>query len=113
MYKKGISSDPKLWQTFFSSGVLNWDDNDKLESEWVVRPNGMKLFFSICIPMMATILATWGIVHYLMIRRHRPKKPVVLDKKARVDIEAVRDGLARVQPAAAGGGGLGIVTPIA
>lgn len=55
-------------QTFFSSGVLRWDEDGTLGSDWVVRVSGMKLFMYICVPMMLLILVGWfGL--YLHARR--------------------------------------------
>lgn len=60
--------------TFFSSGVLHWNEEDPdLGSDWVVRSDGMRLFFSICAPMMVVILAGWAAV-WLRLRRQRQKK---------------------------------------
>ncbi|EMR64091.1 hypothetical protein UCREL1_8951 [Eutypa lata UCREL1] len=59
-----------LWQTFFSSGVLNWNDEGLLESDWVVRPDALRLFMVICVPMMALIIAGWSLM-YTLVRRKR------------------------------------------
>ena len=51
-------------QTFFSSGVLHWDDDGTLGSDWVFRANGFKLFIAICVPMMAVTLSGWLYMSY-------------------------------------------------
>jgi hypothetical protein len=53
-----------LWQTFFSSGVLDWDNDGGLRSE------ALRLFLLISIPMMAIIVLGWLAV-YLVVRRKR------------------------------------------
>lgn len=58
------------WQTFFSSGVLHWDDDGTLGSDWVIRADALKLFLYICFPMMVIILAGW-LAMYLMVQRKR------------------------------------------
>ncbi|KAK0625103.1 hypothetical protein B0T17DRAFT_491912 [Bombardia bombarda] len=50
--------------TFFSSGVLNWDDDGKLGSEWVIRQQGLRLFLMICLPMMVVIIAGWALLYW-------------------------------------------------
>ncbi|GAB1319452.1 hypothetical protein MFIFM68171_09662 [Madurella fahalii] len=62
--------------TFFSSGVLHWDEDGKLGSDWVVRGEGIRLFLSICLPMMAIIIAGWAVMYGVArrwARRHRQK----------------------------------------
>ncbi|OTA94293.1 hypothetical protein M434DRAFT_384027 [Hypoxylon sp. CO27-5] len=56
--------------TLFSSGVFHWDDDGSLGSDWVIRKNALKLFFSVSLPMMAIILSAWSLL-YLYMRRKR------------------------------------------
>ncbi|RYP21567.1 hypothetical protein DL765_002203 [Monosporascus sp. GIB2] len=58
------------WQTFFSSGVLNWNDEGLLDSDWVLRSEALKLFLFICVPLMIVILAGWSLM-YMVVRRKR------------------------------------------
>lgn len=63
-------------QTFFSSGVLHWDEDGTLGSDWVVRGEGIRLFLSICLPMMAIIITGWAVMYGIArrwARRHRQK----------------------------------------
>lgn len=60
-------------QTFFSSGILHWDDGGALGYDWKLRKDGMKLFFAISFPMMALILAGWFAL-YLRARRKGGKR---------------------------------------
>ncbi len=55
-------------QTFFSSGVLRWDEDGTLGYDWVVRSEGMRLFMAICLPMMVITIAAWAIM-YRVARR--------------------------------------------
>ncbi|KAK3316574.1 hypothetical protein B0H66DRAFT_298763 [Apodospora peruviana] len=59
-------------QTFFSSGVLNWNDEGLLDSDWVVRGSAVRLFMSICLPMMAIIIAGWAAMY--MVARQRARR---------------------------------------
>lgn len=59
-------------QTFFSSGVLNWDDKGDLGQEWVVRQKAMGVFFAICVTMMVVTIVAW----YWF--SHREKKRMVV-----------------------------------
>ncbi|KAL2021715.1 hypothetical protein VTK56DRAFT_6658 [Thermocarpiscus australiensis] len=58
---------------FSRSGVLHWDDDGNLGYYWVVRGEGIKLFLSICLPMMALILVGWFAVYLYNSRRGRAK----------------------------------------
>ncbi|OTB12726.1 hypothetical protein K445DRAFT_305013 [Daldinia sp. EC12] len=58
--------------TLFSSGVFHWDDDGSLGSDWVIRRNALKLFFSVCIPMMTIILISWSLL-FIYMRRKRQK----------------------------------------
>jgi hypothetical protein len=73
-------------QTFFSSGVFQWDEDGHLGSEWVVRQQGIKLFLSICLPMMGIVLATWAVIYWFTRRRR--------DARERAAAAAVSDGYA-------------------
>lgn len=64
------------FQTFFSSGVLNWNDNGSMSSDWAARPEALKLFLEISFPLMVIIVAAWFLI-YLCVRR---KKPGVLQE---------------------------------
>ncbi len=63
-----------LWQTFFSSGVLNWNDEGLLESEWVLRPDALRLFMKICLPLMVVIIAGWSLMYILVRRKNNEAK---------------------------------------
>ncbi|KAI8958702.1 hypothetical protein F5Y11DRAFT_359799 [Daldinia sp. FL1419] len=79
--------------TLFSSGVFHWDDDGTLGSDWVIRQNALKLFFSVSIPMMAIILICWSLLFVYMRRKrqqrrqgsvlHRQRKRERNDKKGR------------------------------
>ncbi|RYO74952.1 hypothetical protein DL764_010634 [Monosporascus ibericus] len=56
--------------TFFSSGVLNWNDEGLLDSDWVLRSEALKLFLFICVPLMIVIIAGWSLM-YIVVRRKR------------------------------------------
>ena len=55
-------------QTFFSSGVLHWNDEGTLGTDWVVRGAGVRLFLSICLPMTVITVGIWAIM-YTFARR--------------------------------------------
>ncbi len=55
-------------QTLFSSGILRWDDDGTLGSDWVVRGGGVRLFLSICLPLTVITVSIWGIM-YAIARR--------------------------------------------
>ena len=74
------TSTNTLHQTFFSSGVLHWDDDGTLGSDWVVRGAGIRLFLSICLPLTVITIAIWAIM-YAFARRwaRRHAKALGLD----------------------------------
>lgn len=43
--------------TFLGSGVLRWDEDGTLGSDWVVRGDGMRPFIAISLPMMVIIIS--------------------------------------------------------
>lgn len=49
--------------TFFSSGVLRWDDDGTLGTDYLVRGEAIRLFMSICLPMMAVTIACWALMY--------------------------------------------------
>ncbi|KAH6631272.1 hypothetical protein F5144DRAFT_570529 [Chaetomium tenue] len=54
--------------TFFSSGVLHWDDDGTLGTDWVVRGAGVRLFLSICLPLTVITITIWAVM-YAFARR--------------------------------------------
>jgi hypothetical protein len=52
----------------FSSGVLRWDEDGTLGSDWVVRHDGIRLFLSICLPLTTITLSVWGIMYWIARR---------------------------------------------
>ncbi|RYP58857.1 hypothetical protein DL769_008770 [Monosporascus sp. CRB-8-3] len=56
--------------TFFSSGVLNWNDEGLLDADWALRSEALKLFLFICVPLMIVIIAGWSLM-YVVVRRKR------------------------------------------
>jgi len=50
-------------QTFFSSGVLHWDDDGTLGSDYLVRGAGIRLFLSIALPTTAITVAAWAFMY--------------------------------------------------
>lgn len=63
-------------QTFFSSGILDWDATNDLA--WAVRGGAMRLFFYICVPMMLLIIAGWYLLYLLAQRKGRKRMTEVL-----------------------------------
>ncbi|KAH9908450.1 hypothetical protein F4778DRAFT_768378 [Xylariomycetidae sp. FL2044] len=61
--------------TFFSSGVLNWNDQGLLDSDWVVRSSAMKLFMVICVPMMVIIITGWLLMYCIKITPQPDRGP--------------------------------------
>jgi hypothetical protein len=57
------TSTNNLHQTFFSSGVLHWDDDGTLGTDWVVRGAGIRLFLSICLPLTVITISIWAIMY--------------------------------------------------
>ncbi|KAL2189195.1 hypothetical protein L209DRAFT_682575 [Thermothelomyces heterothallicus CBS 203.75] len=49
--------------TLFSSGVLRWDEDGTLGSDWVVRRDGIRLFLSICLPLTVVTVSIWAAVY--------------------------------------------------
>jgi hypothetical protein len=67
-------------QTFFSTGILKFDGDDsptvsiaagRTLGGWTLRPNALKLFLAICLPLMAFVLALWGFAYLLARRQQR------------------------------------------
>jgi hypothetical protein len=63
-----LTIDTCNYQTLFSSGILRWDEDGTLGSDWVVRGGGVRLFLSICLPLTILTLSIWGIM-YMVARR--------------------------------------------
>lgn len=65
--------------TLFSSGVFHWDDDGSLGSDWVIRKNALKLFFSVSLPMMVIILSAWSLLFlYMRRKRHQAESKWIL-----------------------------------
>lgn len=65
-------------QTFFSSGILDWDDDNL--SSYGVRGGAMRLFFYICVPMMLLILLGWYLLYRLAQIKGRKRINEVLEE---------------------------------
>ncbi|KAK5658134.1 hypothetical protein OQA88_2106 [Cercophora sp. LCS_1] len=50
--------------TFFSSGVLHWDEDGNLGSEYLIRESAVRLFLSISLPMMAITIGGWALMYH-------------------------------------------------
>ncbi|KAI1386686.1 uncharacterized protein F4822DRAFT_410936 [Hypoxylon trugodes] len=84
-----------LRQTLFSSGVFQWNDDGNLGSDWVIRKNALKLFFSVSLPMMAIILSAWSILYlYMRRKREQEKRRLVLPVTEGQSAEGGTDGIA-------------------
>lgn len=49
--------------TFFSSGVLHWDEDGTLGADYLVRGAGVRLFLSIALPTTAITVAAWAFMY--------------------------------------------------
>ncbi|KAI2621256.1 hypothetical protein GGR54DRAFT_94494 [Hypoxylon sp. NC1633] len=65
-------------QTLFSSGVIHWDDDGSLGTDWVLRQGGLRLFFSISLPMMVIIVTAWLLLYLYMRRKRQQEKQRLL-----------------------------------
>ncbi|KAI0020698.1 hypothetical protein F4780DRAFT_360551 [Xylariomycetidae sp. FL0641] len=70
LFQRPLTAALTWAQTFFSSGVLNWNDQGMLDSDWVFRSKALRLFLAICLPMMAIIIAGWMFMYWLVRRRN-------------------------------------------
>jgi len=63
-------------QTLFSSGIWDFDGSksDRI-GDWETRVPALKLFFSICVPLMTIVFLTWWI-HYRLTRRQNKTSEV-------------------------------------
>lgn len=52
-------------QTFFQSGIFQWNDSMDFVGDWHVRNDALGLFFEISVPVTVLVLAVW----YLAFRR--------------------------------------------
>ncbi|KAL2155744.1 hypothetical protein VTH82DRAFT_486 [Thermothelomyces myriococcoides] len=60
--------------TVFSSGVLRWDEDGTLGSDWVVRHDAIRLFLAICLPLTGITVTIWASMYWAARRwaeRHR------------------------------------------
>jgi len=58
--------------TLFSSGIWDFDNSKGNEiGDWETRVPALKLFFAICIPLMAVVLFTWWVTYQLARRQHK------------------------------------------
>lgn len=80
-----------LWQTFFSSGVFEWDEDGKLGKDWKMRGGGMKLFMAISIPLMLIVLSVWFFVYWL-VRRSRQNR----QESGKITVERELEGKSMV-----------------
>ncbi|KAH6613722.1 hypothetical protein B0J18DRAFT_470055 [Chaetomium sp. MPI-SDFR-AT-0129] len=64
--------------TMFSSGVLRWDEDGTLGSDWVVRNDGLRLFVSICVPLTIVTISIWAAM-YSLARRWARKHARTMD----------------------------------
>lgn len=59
-------------QTFFSSGIINFDDDEITNiGDWVTKWSALKLFGLICGPLMCITLSAWAMAYYFAHRQHR------------------------------------------
>ncbi|KAK3331440.1 hypothetical protein B0H66DRAFT_467908, partial [Apodospora peruviana] len=58
--------------TLFSSGIWNFDhsESDRM-GDWETRVPALKLFFAICVPLMAVALSSWWVSYRLSKRQYR------------------------------------------
>ncbi|KAK0652661.1 hypothetical protein B0T16DRAFT_427050 [Cercophora newfieldiana] len=49
--------------TFFSSGVLHWDEDGTLGTDYLVRGAGVRLFLSIALPTTVITIAAWAFMY--------------------------------------------------
>lgn len=73
--KNLVSSHLTQRQTIFSSGILAFADGNNASlgpnlGDWKIRWQALKLFFIVCIPVMALTLSAW-LISYLYARRQR------------------------------------------
>lgn len=64
------------WQTFFSSGILQFDTADAENGRmgnWGVHKSALWLFLGLSLPLMVVTLATWAIYRFAAGRRERLK----------------------------------------
>lgn len=60
-------------QTFFGSGLFQWDQNNPLEfPAW--KPEFFALFAKICFPLMGGTILIWTAPYFWMLWRHGRKK---------------------------------------
>jgi flagellar biosynthesis/type III secretory pathway M-ring protein FliF/YscJ len=74
-FSAGAERDPSLTntdsQTFFGSGLFQWDDNDPEMALPKWRPEFFKLFSLICFPLMAGTILVWLLVFRIAKQRGR------------------------------------------
>ncbi|KAH6639929.1 hypothetical protein BKA67DRAFT_136972 [Truncatella angustata] len=63
---RSLSSALTESQTFFSTGILNFDGDKPMNNlgDWIVRPAALKLFLAICLPLMGIVLLAWAAAYY-------------------------------------------------
>lgn len=58
--------------TLFSSGIWDFDNsNSHKMGDWETRVPALKLFFTICIPLMTVVMFTWWVTYQLARRQHK------------------------------------------
>ncbi|KAK4140569.1 uncharacterized protein C8A04DRAFT_14831 [Dichotomopilus funicola] len=86
---RNLTSHP-FAQTLFSSGVLRWDEDGTLGSDWVVRNDGLRLFVSICVPLTIVTISIWAAM-YSLARRWARKHARITDGPGYADERGVVD----------------------
>jgi len=77
-----------LHQTFFSSGVLRWDEDGTLGADYLIRGGGVRLFLAICLPTTGITIAVWAFMYGVArrwARRHAKElglRPGYADERA-------------------------------
>ncbi|KAI1267594.1 hypothetical protein F5Y18DRAFT_415728 [Xylariaceae sp. FL1019] len=57
--------------TFFSSGVIQWNEDGHLGSDYTILPHAMALFWYVSIPILAIVLAVWALVYWVARRKRK------------------------------------------
>ncbi len=86
------------WQTFFSSGILRFDDDKSGSSkmgDWGLHRPALNLFLAMSLPLMGITLATWALYRSAAFRRARTRsvmEELPLSEKSGENIDDDDDG---------------------
>lgn len=77
-------------QSFFQSGIFQWNDSRDFAGDWLVRNDALVLFFEISVPVTALVLLIWYVAFW-RARRGTQQSVPAFDQSALSELEKQAD----------------------